>query len=79
MDDGLPGSDATFTLCGVLDRPCVWEATDGVAPLTSARLVGVCSEAIVRSKHSALTHNAATVSEAARILCQHAHELQMDR
>ncbi len=45
--------------------------TDGVVPLSSARLRGVTSEKIVAASHTRLNHDSATVAEIIRILHEH--------
>ena len=45
--------------------------TDGIVPLSSARLVGVRSEKIVAAKHTRLNRDPATVEEIIRILHEH--------
>ena len=47
------------------------EPTDGVVPVSSARLIGVRSEQIVEAKHATLHRNPATVNEVVRILREH--------
>lgn len=47
------------------------EPTDGVVPVSSARLVGVASEKIVDAKHEELHRDPATVAEMVRILRVH--------
>ncbi len=61
----------THSICGVLDRPLSTEPSDGVVPLSSARLVGAASEKLVPVKHTDLTKSSATVAEVVRILCLH--------
>lgn len=70
---GMPFSQRVrvHSICGVVNRPLRPEPTDGVVPLWSAQLAGVCSEAIVDSKHTELTHDNATIREVARILRLH--------
>lgn len=48
------------------------EPSDGVVPVSSARLIGVNSEVIVDSKHEVLHRAPATVAEVVRILRVHA-------
>ncbi|MHB8902286.1 MAG: esterase/lipase family protein [Thermoguttaceae bacterium] len=48
------------------------EPGDGVVPVSSAKLEGVCSELFVRAYHTKLHHAPETVAEVARILRQHA-------
>ncbi len=60
------------SICGVIHRPLRLEPSDGVVALTSARLLGTCSEKIVAAKHTKLTRDSASIAEVARILCEHA-------
>ncbi|MFZ5829439.1 MAG: esterase/lipase family protein [Planctomycetota bacterium] len=48
------------------------EPGDGVVPVSSARLAGVCSELLVPARHSDLHRDAAAVAELQRILRVHA-------
>ncbi|NUQ66596.1 MAG: hypothetical protein HUU20_29385, partial [Pirellulales bacterium] len=48
------------------------EPGDGVVPVASARLAGVCSELLVPVRHEQLHHDRATIAELARILREHA-------
>ena len=50
------------------------EPGDGVVPVSSARLGGVCSEIFVPVRHADLHHDSATVAELMRILREHALE-----
>jgi pimeloyl-ACP methyl ester carboxylesterase len=63
---------AVHSICGVADRPCSPGPTDGVVPLSSARLYNVQSEKIVGSKHTDLTRDKNSIAEVARILRLHA-------
>ena len=47
---------------------------DGIVPLSSARLAGVCSELRVPVRHSELHRDPATLDEVVRILREHARE-----
>jgi hypothetical protein len=51
------------------------EPGDGVVPVSSARLAGVCSEFYVPVRHEKLHHDAETMAELERILREHAAEL----
>lgn len=48
------------------------EPGDGVVPLSSARLGGVCSELLVSANHGELHHDPAAIAELRRILREHA-------
>ena len=58
--------ERTITLSG--------EATDGVVPVSSARLAGVCSERLVSARHENTNKVDASVAELERILREHAGE-----
>ncbi|MDA8745413.1 alpha/beta fold hydrolase [Rubripirellula amarantea] len=59
------------SICGVMDRPLSSQPSDGVVSLTSARLIGACSEKLVPAKHTKLTRDCTSIAEVTRILCQH--------
>jgi len=48
------------------------EPGDGVVPLSSSRLGGVCSELLVSANHGELHHDPAAIAELRRILREHA-------
>jgi pimeloyl-ACP methyl ester carboxylesterase len=48
------------------------EPSDGVVPVSSARMAGVCSETFVNARHAELHSDPATVNQLACILRQHA-------
>jgi len=48
------------------------EPGDGVVPVSSARLAGVCSELFVPARHTELHRDPATIAELKRILREHA-------
>ena len=47
------------------------ESSDGIVPVSSARLCGVCSELLIPARHGKLHHDPACVAELTRILRQH--------
>lgn len=59
------------SICGVIDRLISAEPSDGVVPLTSARLAGACSEKLAPAKHMDLNKDPTVVTEVARILHHH--------
>ncbi len=50
------------------------EPSDGIVPVSSAQLPGVCSELLVPARHTDLHHDAATMAELQRILREHAKQ-----
>jgi pimeloyl-ACP methyl ester carboxylesterase len=59
------------SICGVIDRVISAEPSDGVVPLTSARLAGACSEKLAPAKHMDLNKDPSVITEVARILHLH--------
>jgi len=62
------------SIIGVGGRKPWGEPGDGIVPVSSARLQGVCSELFVQARHAELHHDAATLNELQRILVEHARE-----
>ena len=60
------------SIVGTGGTAIIGEEGDGVVPVSSARLNGVCSELFVPVRHSKLHHDAATTAELTRILREHA-------
>jgi hypothetical protein len=58
---------------GGIDK--VFEPSDGVVAITSARICGVQSELLVPARHEILHRDPASIAEVARILRQHAREV----
>lgn len=69
----LPFSSTVRLHSIIGDHKTTWngESSDGVVPVSSARLLGVTSEMTVDAKHEALHRNPATVVEVVRILREH--------